>query len=859
MDEEVRKRAVLFEHFSSMSTVQQTPATAAMKPPRADQQEITRALRTLYRTGDVVELRIPNTPHDGTASGYFDDYLKLAAALAARNGSGPGVYVTLHPVTQALLARAHNRVKVRVRVTTNDGDIVRRAWLLIDCDPVRPSGISSTGAEHVASSARARLIRKFLRELGWPEPVLADSGNGYHLLYSIDLPNDDDAKRLVENVLKALASEFDDDAVSIDRTNFNASRIVKAYGTVAAKGDSTAERPHRLSRILESPEEPEVVARELLEALAAKAEPSQPCPQPLDGAGASSGAAFDMAAFIACHQLDTNPAVPYEGGQKWLLRKCPFNAEHQGGSAALFLTEGRPGFKCQHNSCADKHFHHVLRLLEPDAERSRQARPKQSTILESLCEGVEFFHAADLRCYAAPSVDGHREIWPIRSQSFRNWLVSRFYKALKKTPSTEALNETLALFGARAQFEGPERVVGIRVLRCSESIYIHLADEAWRTVEITKSKWSIVSEASPALFTRPRGMRAMPMPVDGGDLKELKNLLNATEDQWVLIVAWLVGALHPDGPYPILVLQGEHGSCKSTVARSLRRLVDPSTAPLRTVPRDERDLAITARHSWVIAIDNLSGAPQWLSNALCRLSTGGGFGTRQLHTDEEEILFDAKRPIILNGIEDIARSPDLADRAIILTLPPLAEEKRLTEKDYWEKFEQAAPRLLGALMKAVAAAHNDIERTNIPKPPRMADFANWVHAAAAALPFDGQRFLQAYQANRRESVSLTLESSVLARAIQSLVAKEKWEGGYTELLEKLNSTATEETTKLKAWPKSARSLSNALRKIGPVLRTAGYPSTELAKDPDTNTKRIAIENTNPRPTSGLRSKHSAKE
>jgi hypothetical protein len=819
-----------------------------MIPPRADLEEIRRALRTLYRTGDVVELRIPKTDHAGTISGYFDDHAKLAAALAARSGSGPGVYTTLNVVKPALLARAKNRVKVRASVTTSDGDIVRRRWLLIDCDPVRPSGISSSDAEHEAAFERTRLIRSSLRELGWPDPLLSDSGNGAHLLYRIDLPNDDDARGLIENVLKALASEFDDAVVSIDRTTFNASRIGKAYGTVAAKGDSTAERPHRRSRILESPEKPEVVARELLEALAAKAEPAQPCPQPLDGLGASSGAAFDMAAFIARHQLDTNPAVPSEGGEKWLLRKCPFNAEHQRGSAALFLTEGRPGFKCQHNSCADKHFHDVLRLLEPDAERSRQAPPKQSTILESLCEGVEFFHAADLRCYAALSVDGHREILPVRSQSFRNWLVSRFYKALKKTPSTEALNETLALFRARAQFEGPERVVGIRVLRCGQSIYVHLADDEWRAVEVQKSQWRIVSE-SPALFTRPRGMRAMPMPMDGDDLKEhgddlleLKNLLpHVTENQRVLIVAWLVSALHPDGPYPILVLQGEHGSCKSTVTRSLRRLVDPATAPLRTVPRDERDLAITACHSWIIAIDNLSGAAQWLSDALCRLSTGGGFGTRQLYTDDEEILFDAKRPIILNGIDDIARSPDLADRAIILTLPPLPEEKRLTEEDYWEKFKQVEPRLLGALLNAVVAAHNNIERTKIPRPPRMADFANWVYAAAAALPFDGERFLQAYQANRRESLFLTLESSVVARAIQSLVAEKKWEGGYTELLEKLNLTVKEETTKSKAWPKNPRALSSALRKIAPLLRTAGYAIAELPDDPKAKTKRFTIE------------------
>jgi hypothetical protein len=438
--------------------------------------------------------------------------------------------------------------------------------------------------------------------------------------------------------------------------------------------------------------------------------------------------------------------------------------------------------------------------------------------------------------------------------------VGRFYAAEKKAPSTDAIKETLALLCARAQFEGRQRDVGVRVLRSGENIYIFLADEQWRAIEIQKSRWRIAADAS-ALFIKTRGMCALPVPTAGGDLRTLKNLLHINTDQWILVVAWLVAALNPDGPYPVLVLHGEQGSAKSTLTRLLRRLIDHSIPLLRSAPRDERDLIVMARSCWVITIDNLSGAQQWFSDALCRLSTGGGFGTRQLYTDEEEILFDGKRPIILNGIEDIARSPDLADRAITLTLPAISEEKRLTEKEYWQRFDEVQSGILGALLNAVAAANANLEHTTISKPPRMADFATWVCAAAPALPFTAEEFLRSYRENRSESTLMALESSAVASAILRLINENEWKGTYTGLLDKLNQTATEATRNSKVWPKNARALSGALRRFAPALRAAGCFIEELARDHETKAKRISIQKgaadsakkTKPDPTEGSHS------
>jgi hypothetical protein len=340
-----------------------------------------------------------------------------------------------------------------------------------------------------------------------------------------------------------------------------------------------------------------------------------------------------------------------------------------------------------------------------------------------------------------------------------------------------------------------------------------------------------------------RGMTALPMPIDGGKIDELREFLRVDDDQWVLIVAWLVAAFHPEGPYAILILQGEHGSSKSTVTRILRLLIDPSTTPLRAIPRNEENLAITANNSWVIAIDNVSDIPQWFSDALCRLSTGGGLGTRELYTNEEEILFDAKRPIILNGIGNIAKSGDLADRSLIVTIPPLPEAERLDEKSFWEKFEKVRPRIFGALLRAVVTAHQNVDQIHVPNLPRMADFVKWVSAAAPALPFTREDFLAAYRANRSDWVALSLEGSDLASAIQSVATTADWEGSYTQLLKELNEKVGGRIQESKAWPKNARALSSALRKLAPLLRVQGVDIREIKREHGTNRKRVHIRRT----------------
>jgi hypothetical protein len=283
-------------------------------------------------------------------------------------------------------------------------------------------------------------------------------------------------------------------------------------------------------------------------------------------------------------------------------------------------------------------------------------------------------------------------------------------------------------------------------------------------------------------------------------------------------VGWLVGAFHPRGPYPVLILHGEQGSAKSTTARMLRSLVDPSLAPGRSQPREPRDLMIAATHGWVCAFDNLSSLPDWFSDGLCRLSTGGGFSTRSLYTDDEEIIFEAKRPVILNGIEELATRSDLLDRALVVELPRIKDEQRLSEDGLCAAFERERPRLLGALLDAVSGALARVESIRLKRLPRMADFAIWVTAAEEALGWRKGAFLHVYEENRRVVNDLTLEEPVVD-ALRKLDLP--WRGTAAELLTTLGPLAGERTCALKVWPASPRKLSEALRRVAPNLRRAG--------------------------------------
>ena len=251
--------------------------------------------------------------------------------------------------------------------------------------------------------------------------------------------------------------------------------------------------------------------------------------------------------------------------------------------------------------------------------------PTQADILIELAQSAELFHAPSGTGFADIDINGHRETWAVRSKGFRRWLARRFFEKTQGAPSSEALQSALNVIEARAHFDAPERMVDIRIGGLNGRLYLDLGDENWRAVEIDATGWRVIDNP-PVRFRRAAGMKPLPQPTKGGSVETLRSFLNVqSDDDFVLVVAWALAVLRNRGPYPILVLSGEQGSAKSTFASILRALLDPNTAPLRALPREDRDLFIAASNGHVLAFDNVSGLPAWISDTLCRLATGGGF------------------------------------------------------------------------------------------------------------------------------------------------------------------------------------------------------------------------------------------
>lgn len=481
-----------------------------------------------------------------------------------------------------------------------------------------------------------------------------------------------------------------------------------------------------------------------------------------------------------------------------------------------------------------------------EREQSESQGQSQAAQLVALGREAELWHTPEGDAFASYTIGTHTETSKLSGKGFRQWLEWRYYTLEKRPPSSQAMLDAVGVLSSVARFDGAERRIFTRLAGHEGTTYLDLCDEEWRIVAISANGWHVIeAKDAPVRFRRAKGMQALPAPEQGGNVRELRRFVNVRdESDLTLLLAWLVAALRGDARnFPVLSLTGEQGSAKSTTARVLRFLIDPNQAALRSEQRNGWDLAIAASNSWCIALDNLSALPLWYSDALCRVSTGGGFATRAHYENDEETIFDATRPILINGIDDIAARADLLDRAIVLHLPTIPEHARKDEGGFWLEFADARPRLLGALCDAVATAQKNLPDVKLERLPRMADFAKWATAAEAALGCAPGAFLQAYNGNRRAANDLALEASPVASALTALMEARGGEPltiTLKELLTKLNDSLDDPKSLPTGWPKDARALSGALARCAPTLRVSGWNITEATREPATGLTRRNI-------------------
>jgi hypothetical protein len=434
-----------------------------------------------------------------------------------------------------------------------------------------------------------------------------------------------------------------------------------------------------------------------------------------------------------------------------------------------------------------------------------------------------YFKDADGNVFAEIQVDNHTETHHIKGKGFQSWLRREFYNEKGKGVSAQPVSDAVLTIEAKHLFSCDQHPVFVRVGGDDTKIFIDLCNEKWEVVEISPDGYRVIQQ-SPVKLRRSSGMMPLPYPVEGGSLSILKDFLNLMNpDDWKLIAAFIIACGRPSGPYPILCIQGEQGSAKSTACRLIRELIDPSSTPLRQTPRESRDLMISAINSWVLAFDNMSNIPLWLSDLLCRLATGGGMSVRTNYEDMDETLFQATRPIILNGINSVTSEPDLADRSISVQLAAISEDNRKTEADIMRRFNKEKPLIFGAVCSAVSIALKNLSTTKLQRLPRMADFAIWSVAAEPAYCQPGE-FMKVYSGNRQSAIDESLSSSPVMDSVVQMTEEtgfSVWEGTSSELLQILNEKVGDKIQRSKSWPKEPNHLIRKLNKATPQLRSRG--------------------------------------
>jgi putative DNA primase/helicase len=464
--------------------------------------------------------------------------------------------------------------------------------------------------------------------------------------------------------------------------------------------------------------------------------------------------------------------------------------------------------------------------VEPDKKGGGRKRPPARNTLVELADGCEFWHDPEKKAYATVPMGDHTEDMALDSSSFGLWLLHRDHE-VGLYASEQVHKDTLRVLKAKAIFDGKCHQVFRRVGFGEDGrFYYDLGQSKWNAVAVGPEGWEVIDKA-PIKFIRSSAMKALPIP-EGGELIEslLRPFFNTeSEDGFRLIVAWLVAAMFSTGPYPVLVFSGEPGAAKSTATAVCRRLIDPNIADHVGPPREQRDLISTASNSWVYAADNLSGIANWFSDDLCRLSTGGGFSSRLLHSNREEDVVMLERPVILNGIVDLATRSDLADRAITVSLSRIPDGQNKSPTEFWKEFDVASPFILGCLLDAVAGSLRNLSSVNLETAPRNIDFALRITAAESALGWSKGDFMKLYDRNRQEVFEIALESDPIGQLIHELITMDNypagWAGTAAGLLNLLNSRAPD-SVKGRFWPSNPSAMGAALRRVSPVLRKVGF-------------------------------------
>lgn len=469
---------------------------------------------------------------------------------------------------------------------------------------------------------------------------------------------------------------------------------------------------------------------------------------------------------------------------------------------------------------------------QPPAEKEQSTEKEQKSqadVLISIATTKALLFHDDMKDgFAAIPINGHREIWPLRSKFFKQWLVRRYYEQTGKSPNNEAIRQALNVIEAKAVFDGQEIKLNLRVAEHDGALWYDLADGAWRAVKISPDGWEVVD--NPVIFKRTKNMKEQTIPVPCGidEINRLRKYINT--ESFPLVVAWLVASLVPHIPHPVLLIYGDKGSAKTTTMQILRSLIDPAHQDRLSMPNDKMEMSLMLSSNYIQSFDNLEGLKAWQSDLLCLASTGGGISKRELYSDVDEIILSFKGCPILNGINQVATRDDLLDRCILIKLDRIPRNKRIQFEEFWRQFETDKPFILGALFSIVSEVLKEIQNVKLPELPRMADFCIYGFATSKVLYGNGNVFLSSYLANINTAIEEAVLSDPVGYAISEFIKeKRQYSGTPTELLSELREFST-----YSGFPTHPSSLIRKINKIKSALVEYGI----FIREERTRQKRV---------------------
>lgn len=435
-------------------------------------------------------------------------------------------------------------------------------------------------------------------------------------------------------------------------------------------------------------------------------------------------------------------------------------------------------------------------------------------------DGFELFHDQNQEAYIAFLDKGTRVI-KLSSKEFKNWISNYSWTYLQYALPTETLNKVIQILSGKACYHGEEHILAVRHFMDNLGLWYDCGDGS--AIHITPDGWRLTNRV-PIMFRRFSHQKPQVWPIKEGSLDLLSRYINLkNKDDLLLFYVYIVAAFIPDIPHPLLILHGPQGAGKTTPMRVMKAIIDPSTIQSLPPPSDLQSFAQIASHHSCFFFDNLTHLPQWLSDALARVSTGDGFSKRALYTDDEDIIYTLQKTVALNGITQVVTKPDLLDRSILLSLKRISPKKRKSEQDFWAQFEEDRPAILGSIYEILSNAMAIYPTVELKELPRMADFAKWGYAIAEAAGFTGQRFIDAYTANIKIQNDEAIEANPVAQALLALSEESgSWQGTAAQLLLELNEYASVlQLDKSYGWPKDAARLGKIITQILPNLEAKG--------------------------------------